>query len=205
MLANRNMKFFHNTRLRYTISCFNSSAIIVTRRHSTKQEEDGRYKKKATDQRTTEASSTRAVLHFLISIFFGSIVLGSQIMSESNQSPQSPKVKALAPPPQEGGSNGEFVVHTKHTCDMCFRLPIIGQRYASEVQPNFDLCARCLEAYSGPVIGLTEAVLSKSGLWQHRHFNALLSDGQFSLKIHFFVCDHLTLQSGTRSSAVTSC
>jgi hypothetical protein len=126
-------------------------------------------------------------------------------MSESKQSPQSPKIKAVAPLPQEGGSNGEFVVHTKHTCDMCFRLPIIGQRYASEVQPNFDLCARCLEAYSGPVIGLTEAVLSKSGLWQHRHFNALLSDGQFSLKIHFFVCDHLTLQSGTRSSAVTSC
>ena len=126
-------------------------------------------------------------------------------MSESKKSPQSPKMKAVAPLPQEGGSNGEFVVHTKHTCDMCFRLPIIGQRYASEVQPNFDLCARCLEAYSGPVIGLTEAVLSKSDLWQHRHFNALLSDGQFSLKIHFFVCDHLTLQSGTRSSAVTSC
>jgi hypothetical protein len=91
-------------------------------------------------------------------------------MSESKQSPQSPKMKAVATPPQEGGSNGEFVVHTKHTCDMCFRRPIIGQRYASVVQPNFDLCARCLEAYSGPDIGLTEAVLSKSNLWQHRHF-----------------------------------
>jgi len=81
-------------------------------------------------------------------------------MSESNQSHQSPNMNASAPPPQEGGSNGEFIVHTKHTCDVCFRRPIIGQRFASDVHANFDLCARCFEAYSfKPDIGLKEAVL----------------------------------------------
>eukprot|EP00571_Detonula_confervacea_P013118 CAMPEP_0172310186 /NCGR_PEP_ID=MMETSP1058-20130122/11337_1 /TAXON_ID=83371 /ORGANISM="Detonula confervacea, Strain CCMP 353" /LENGTH=728 /DNA_ID=CAMNT_0013022955 /DNA_START=162 /DNA_END=2348 /DNA_ORIENTATION=- len=60
-------------------------------------------------------------------------------------------------PAQEVSSNGEFVVHTKHTCDKCFQLPIIGKRYKSSTHPNFDLCARCFDVYSGPEIGLTEA------------------------------------------------
>jgi hypothetical protein len=72
-------------------------------------------------------------------------------------------MNASAPSPKEGGgSNGEFIVHTKHTCDMCFQRPIIGQRFKSDVNPNFDLCARCVQAYSGPDIGLTEEVLSAS-------------------------------------------
>jgi len=181
--------------MRYTIPCCFKPASSNIRRS----------KRRTATQEEGQRSEDSEVPPFLISIFFGPIVLRPQIMSESNQSPQSPKMKAVAPPPQVGGSNGEFVVHTKHTCDMCFRRPIIGQRYASDVHPNFDLCARCLEAYSGPVVGLTEAVLSKSDLWQHRHFNALLFDEQFSLTIHLFARDHLTLQSGTRSSAVTSC
>ncbi|KAL3816193.1 hypothetical protein ACHAXA_007311 [Cyclostephanos tholiformis] len=67
----------------------------------------------------------------------------------------------MTPPPHEGGSNGEFIVHTKHTCDKCFQRPIIGQRFKSDVNPNFDLCAHCFQAYSGPDIGLTEAVLMR--------------------------------------------
>ncbi|KAL7542911.1 hypothetical protein ACHAXR_012759 [Thalassiosira sp. AJA248-18] len=59
----------------------------------------------------------------------------------------------------EGGSNGEFVVHTKHTCDICFQSPILGKRYTSSVHPNYDICARCFGAYSGPEIDLKEAVL----------------------------------------------
>ena len=91
-------------------------------------------------------------------------------MSECNNSHQIPTMNASAPPPHEGGSNGEFIVHTKHTCDKCFQRPIIGQRFKSDVNPNFDLCAHCFQAYSGPDIGLTEAVLSKFDLWQHRSF-----------------------------------
>lgn len=65
-------------------------------------------------------------------------------------------------PVQIGGStNGEFAVHTKHTCDKCFQQPIIGKRYKSSVHRNFDLCARCADAYSGPEIGLAEEVLGE--------------------------------------------
>lgn len=110
-----------------------------------------------------------------------------------------------APTPHEGGSNGEFVVHTKHTCDVCFRRPIIGQRFTSDVHPNFDLCARCFEAYSGPDIGLTEAVLGKSALRWHRVFCALFSYGQYTLTLDLLAWNCLTLQSGTRSSAATLC
>eukprot|EP01083_Nonionella_stella_P229469 812167_1 len=60
---------------------------------------------------------------------------------------------------QDDGSNGEFIVHTKHTCDTCYLQPIIGKRYTSNAHSNYDLCARCFGAYSGPEIGLTEAVL----------------------------------------------
>jgi len=71
-------------------------------------------------------------------------------------------MNASAPSPKEGGgSNGEFIVHTKHTCDMCFQRPIIGKRFKSDVNPNFDLCSRCFQAYSGPDIGLTEEVLMR--------------------------------------------
>ena len=55
----------------------------------------------------------------------------------------------------------EFVVHTKHTCDKCFQRPILGKRYTSGTKSNFDLCARCFEEYTGPEIGLREAVLGK--------------------------------------------
>ena len=57
------------------------------------------------------------------------------------------------------GSNGEFIVHTKHTCDNCYRRPIVGQRYTSDVRMNFDLCGKCFTEYTGPDIQLKEAVL----------------------------------------------
>jgi hypothetical protein len=83
-------------------------------------------------------------------------------MSESNHNNQILKMEAAANivvPAQDDGSSGEFVVHTKHTCDACFQQPIIGRRYSSSVHSNFDLCARCFDAYNGPEIGLAEAVL----------------------------------------------
>jgi hypothetical protein len=107
--------------------------------------------KRFRDDEATDASSEKSQITIL--------------MSECNHSHQSSKMNASALSPKEGGgSNGEFIVHMKHTCDMCFQRPIIGQRFKSDVNPNFDLCARCFQAYSGPDIGLTEEVLSKSGL-----------------------------------------
>ena len=56
----------------------------------------------------------------------------------------------------------EFVVHTKHTCDGCFVQPIVGRRYTSTVQTNYDLCGRCFDAYKDPTeLGLSEEVLCK--------------------------------------------
>ena len=65
--------------------------------------------------------------------------------------------------PSGGGrsSNGEFIVHTKHTCDVCYTTPLLGKRYSSNVHANYDVCAKCFDEYDGPDIGLTEAVLSE--------------------------------------------
>mmetsp|Transcript_34778 Transcript_34778/g.62621 ORF Transcript_34778/g.62621 Transcript_34778/m.62621 type:complete len:785 (-) Transcript_34778:106-2460(-) len=87
-------------------------------------------------------------------------------MSESNHNNRNPKMEAPAanivvPAAKDDCSKGEFIVHTKHTCDTCFQQPIIGRRYTSSVHSNFDLCARCFDAYSGPEISLTEAVLTR--------------------------------------------
>jgi len=81
-------------------------------------------------------------------------------MSESNDRNQFPTTEAAvkeADPPDE--YECEFIVHSKHTCDVCLQQPIIGRRYTSSVHSNFDMCARCFDAYSGPEVGLSEAVL----------------------------------------------
>lgn len=69
-------------------------------------------------------------------------------------------------PAPDKSSHGEFVVHTKHTCDTCY-IPIIGKRYTSSAHSNYDLCARCFGAYSGKDIGLTEAVLVRDKKHSH--------------------------------------
>jgi len=66
----------------------------------------------------------------------------------------------------EGKNNtaaaGGFIVHTKHTCDKCFKAPIIGKRYISTTKPNFDLCGDCASKYDGEdSIGLEETVLAR--------------------------------------------
>lgn len=62
----------------------------------------------------------------------------------------------------EGGSGGEFVVHTQHFCDKCFQRPIFGQRYTSDANSNFNLCAHCFETFTGQKIGFTETASGKS-------------------------------------------
>mmetsp|Transcript_3267 Transcript_3267/g.6276 ORF Transcript_3267/g.6276 Transcript_3267/m.6276 type:complete len:112 (-) Transcript_3267:2603-2938(-) len=84
-------------------------------------------------------------------------------MSESNNNNQFPTTEAAAKEADLPAEyECEFIVHTKHTCDGCLQQPIIGRRYTSSVHSNFDMCARCFDAYSGPEIGLSEAVLGKS-------------------------------------------
>jgi hypothetical protein len=36
-----------------------------------------------------------------------------------------------------------FMIHAKHGCDKCCTHPIIGKRYTSQVENDFDLCATC--------------------------------------------------------------
>mmetsp|Transcript_17984 Transcript_17984/g.41963 ORF Transcript_17984/g.41963 Transcript_17984/m.41963 type:complete len:590 (+) Transcript_17984:246-2015(+) len=48
-----------------------------------------------------------------------------------------------------------FVVHQKHRCDSCFVKPIVGKRYTSAENKNFDLCGRCFA--KGKMEGLTVA------------------------------------------------
>ena len=60
-----------------------------------------------------------------------------------------------------GGEEHEFVVHIKHTCDKCYEKPIIGKRYNSKNLTNFDLCSGCFDAYDGPDIGLSKALLTR--------------------------------------------
>ena len=80
-------------------------------------------------------------------------------LTASNSSVSSPEDAGLVTEKHHDGV--KFVVHTKHTCDKCFQRPILGQRFTSGTKSNFDLCARCYEEYTGPDIGLTEAVLGK--------------------------------------------
>ena len=82
-------------------------------------------------------------------------------MSESNNN-NHPKAEGKAKAPAGAKDDVEFVVHTKHTCDVCFEQPIIGRRYTSGDRSNFDLCARCFKDYSGPDIGLSETVMGES-------------------------------------------
>ena len=94
-------------------------------------------------------------------------------MSEANPDEQQPMVvEAVVEPAaaaeaskdgqERGGNDGDFLVHVKHTCDNCHARPILGKRYASAARSNFDLCARCFDAYDGPDIGLKEEVLGES-------------------------------------------
>jgi len=50
----------------------------------------------------------------------------------------------------------QFIVHTKHTCDKCLD-PILGKRYTTGGECNFDLCSSCFNGEDG----LKEAVLGK--------------------------------------------
>mmetsp|Transcript_3266 Transcript_3266/g.6265 ORF Transcript_3266/g.6265 Transcript_3266/m.6265 type:complete len:714 (-) Transcript_3266:712-2853(-) len=89
-------------------------------------------------------------------------------MSESNNNNQFPTTEAAAKEADLPAEyECEFIVHTKHTCDGCLQQPIIGRRYTSSVHSNFDMCARCFDAYSGPEIGLSEAVLVRDKKHSH--------------------------------------
>lgn len=78
-------------------------------------------------------------------------------MSATNTNTSDATETRLATAPPVAGDG--FLVHTKHTCDVCLRQPLLGKRYASAARANFDLCARCHDAHRGPDLGLAEAAL----------------------------------------------
>ena len=82
-------------------------------------------------------------------------------------------------------------------CDVCFQQPIIGKRFTSSDRKNFDLCARCFDAYSGPEIGLEEAVLGKCS-----HDNNSVTDRAY---YPYYVPLSSSPQPVTRSTALRSC
>ncbi len=56
----------------------------------------------------------------------------------------------------------EFIVHTKHTCDSCYKRPIVGKRFTSGVVTDFDLCAKCFDGYDEEKKGeFTETLLGE--------------------------------------------
>jgi Zinc finger, ZZ type/PB1 domain len=43
-------------------------------------------------------------------------------------------------------------IHGRHTCDACYKTPIVGQRFHSTNFPDYDLCADCRGNYKGKEI-----------------------------------------------------
>jgi len=65
-------------------------------------------------------------------------------------------------------------IHGRHTCDACYKTPIVGLRYHSTNFPDYDLCADCRHNYKGSEI-LFEAVELDcdrrfQGKWRRKHF-----------------------------------
>lgn len=74
-----------------------------------------------------------------------------------------------SPKMEEEATGTDFLVHTKHTCDVCFQAPILGKRFTSSERTNFDLCATCFEAsYSGPEIVFAEEALERDKKQTHQ-------------------------------------
>jgi len=67
----------------------------------------------------------------------------------------------------------QFIVHTKHTCDNCLD-PILGKRYTTGGECNFDLCSSCFNREDD----LKEAVLGKYLYASHINISILFSNVQ---------------------------
>ena len=87
----------------------------------------------------------------------GRVVPRARAPSNMSESPPD-----LVPMESAAAAGDGFLVHTKHTCDVCFKQPIVGKRYASGVRANFDMCARCFGAYDGRDLSLVETALGAS-------------------------------------------
>lgn len=46
---------------------------------------------------------------------------------------------------QEGMAKTSAETHPNIICDLCEMSPIVGKRYASKINPNFDLCENCIQ------------------------------------------------------------
>jgi hypothetical protein len=64
-------------------------------------------------------------------------------------------------------TRSEFLVHTKHTCDVCLAEPIIGKRFTS-ANTDYDLCENC---FDGGGLELEETLL---GEYVHQNITILV-------------------------------
>ena len=69
---------------------------------------------------------------------------------------------------KDGSKEAEPFIHARHTCDGCGSVPIIGKRYRSTNIPNYDLCNRCFDNYSGNEIQFETVELARDTALQLR-------------------------------------
>jgi len=52
-------------------------------------------------------------------------------------------------------------IHGRHTCDGCLTTPIVGKRFHAVNLPDYDLCEKCKNNYTGDEIKFEEAELGE--------------------------------------------
>ena len=52
-------------------------------------------------------------------------------------------------------------IHARHTCDVCHKTPIIGNRFHATKIADFDLCEGCFKEYEGDDFGFVPERLGK--------------------------------------------
>jgi len=64
-------------------------------------------------------------------------------------------------------------IHGRHTCDACLTTPIVGKRFHSMNLPDYDLCNKCCNNYSGNEIKFESIELDRDiphqTRWQNRY------------------------------------
>lgn len=69
--------------------------------------------------------------------------------SKPSAEDSAPKEASTANGPNATEETSKPFIHGRHTCDSCLTTPIIGKRFHAINMPDFDLCASCMESYTG--------------------------------------------------------
>jgi len=88
--------------------------------------------------------------------------------NNSAPTPSSPPVQTQTAPsttnPNADNYESNFI-HGRHTCDGCLMNPIIGGRYHAVNHPDYDLCQKCFDNYTGS----GELIFKSAQLDRDRH------------------------------------